>query len=169
MKRILYASQREKYGYKSYFKDKNSVYSYSRKVQKITKENYDPKTFDEEAASHLDKLKEVAEKSTITKEVGASLKEYITYFGDNMKCYFAVLKLYMLIAGSYDRFMYLYNKQGGKYFTLLKAIAKAANKQINSFLNQDGTVNLDNLDEFAVNMEYKMGEGWTLTPLRGDK
>lgn len=37
------------YGYKSYFKDKNSVYSYSRKVQKITKENYDPKTFDEEA------------------------------------------------------------------------------------------------------------------------
>lgn len=126
------------------------------------------KTFDEEAASHLDKLKEVAEKSTITKEVGASLKEYITYFGDNMKCYFAVLKLYMLIAGSYDRFMYLYNKQGGKYFTLLKAIAKAANKQINSFLNKDGTVNLDNLDEFAVNMEYKMGEGWTLTPAKGD-
>ena len=37
------------YGYKSYFKDKNSVYSYSTKVQKITKENYDPKTFDEEA------------------------------------------------------------------------------------------------------------------------
>lgn len=37
------------YGYKSYFKDKNSVYSYSRKAQKITKENYDPKTFDEEA------------------------------------------------------------------------------------------------------------------------
>ena len=36
------------YGYKSYFKDKNSVYSYSRKLQKITKENYDPKTFDEE-------------------------------------------------------------------------------------------------------------------------
>jgi len=127
------------------------------------------KTFDEEAASHLDKLKEVAEKSTITKEVGASLKEYITYFGDNMKCYFAVLKLYMLIAGSYDRFMYLYNKQGGKYFTLLKAIAKAANKQINSFLNKDGTVNLDNLDEFAVNMEYKMGEGWTLTPVKGDE
>ena len=49
MKRILYDSQREKYGYKSYFKDKNSVYSYSGKAQKITKENYDPKTFDEEA------------------------------------------------------------------------------------------------------------------------
>ena len=48
MKRILYDSQQREYGYKSYFKDKNSVYSYSRKVQKITKENYDPKTFDEE-------------------------------------------------------------------------------------------------------------------------
>ena len=36
------------YGYKSYFKDKNSVYSYNGKLQKITKENYDPKTFDEE-------------------------------------------------------------------------------------------------------------------------
>ena len=48
MKRILYASQREKYGYKSYFKDKNSVYSYSEKAQEMIKENYDPKTFDEE-------------------------------------------------------------------------------------------------------------------------
>ena len=43
-----YDSQQREYGYKSYFKDKNSVYSYSRKVQKITKENYDHKTFDEE-------------------------------------------------------------------------------------------------------------------------
>ena len=37
------------YGYKSYFKDKNSVYSYSEKSQEMIKENYDPKTFDEEA------------------------------------------------------------------------------------------------------------------------
>ena len=48
MKRILYASQREKYGYKSYFKDKNSVYSYYEKSQEMIKENYDLKTFDEE-------------------------------------------------------------------------------------------------------------------------
>ena len=53
MKRILYASQREKYGYKSYFKDKNSVYSYNGKLQKITKENYNPKNFDEEAVWKL--------------------------------------------------------------------------------------------------------------------
>ena len=53
MKRILYDSQREKYGYKSYFKDKSSVYSYSEKAQKITKENYEPKTFDEEAVWKL--------------------------------------------------------------------------------------------------------------------
>ena len=37
------------YGYKSYFKDKNSVYSYYEKSQEMIKENYDPKTFDEEA------------------------------------------------------------------------------------------------------------------------
>ena len=49
MRRIFYDSQQREYGYKSYFKDKNSVYSYSGKAQKITKENYDPKTFDEEA------------------------------------------------------------------------------------------------------------------------
>ena len=44
-----YDSQREKYGYKSYFKDKNSVYSYYEKSQEMIKENYNPKTFDEEA------------------------------------------------------------------------------------------------------------------------
>ena len=56
-----YDTRQREYGYKSYFKDKNSVYSYSRKVQKITneksqemiKENYDPKTFDEEAVWKL--------------------------------------------------------------------------------------------------------------------
>jgi hypothetical protein len=37
------------YGYKSYFKDKNSVYSYYEKSQEMIKENYNPKTFDEEA------------------------------------------------------------------------------------------------------------------------
>ena len=44
-----YDTQREKYGYKSYFKDKNSVYSYYEKSQEMIKENYNPKTFDEEA------------------------------------------------------------------------------------------------------------------------
>ena len=53
MKRILYDSQQREYGYKSYFKDKNSVYSYSGKAQKITKEDYNPKTFDEEAVWKL--------------------------------------------------------------------------------------------------------------------
>ena len=44
-----YDSQQRKYGYKSYFKDKNSVYSYYEKSQEMIKENYNPKTFDEEA------------------------------------------------------------------------------------------------------------------------
>ena len=34
MKRILYDSQREKYGYKSYFKDKNSVYFIVERLRK---------------------------------------------------------------------------------------------------------------------------------------
>ena len=41
------------YGYKSYFKDKNSVYSYYEKSQEMIKENYDPKNFDEEAVWKL--------------------------------------------------------------------------------------------------------------------
>ena len=44
-----YDSQQRKYGYKSYFKDKNSVYSYYEKSQEMIEENYNPKTFDEEA------------------------------------------------------------------------------------------------------------------------
>ena len=44
-----YDSQQREYGYKSYFKDKNSVYSYYEKSQEMIKENYNPKTFDEEA------------------------------------------------------------------------------------------------------------------------
>ena len=44
-----YDPQQNEYIYKSYFKDKNSVYSYSEKSQEMIKENYDPKTFDEEA------------------------------------------------------------------------------------------------------------------------
>ena len=49
MRRIFYDSQQREYGYKSYFKDKNSVYSYYEKSQEMIKENYDPKNFDEEA------------------------------------------------------------------------------------------------------------------------
>ena len=41
------------YGYKSYFKDKNTVYSYYEKSQEMIKENYDPKNFDEEAVWKL--------------------------------------------------------------------------------------------------------------------
>ena len=48
-----YDSQQREYGYKSYFKDKNSVYSYYEKSQEMIKENYDPKTFDEEAVWKL--------------------------------------------------------------------------------------------------------------------
>lgn len=48
-----YDSQQRKYGYKSYFKDKNSVYSYYEKSQEMIKENYNPKTFDEEAVWKL--------------------------------------------------------------------------------------------------------------------
>ena len=44
-----YDTRQRKYGYKSYFKDKNSVYSYYEKSQEMIKENYNPKTFDEEA------------------------------------------------------------------------------------------------------------------------
>ena len=49
MRRIFYDSQQREYGYKSYFKDKNSVYSYYEKSQEMIKENYDPKNFNEEA------------------------------------------------------------------------------------------------------------------------
>ena len=48
-----YDSQQREYGYKSYFKDKNSVYSYNEKSQEMIKENYDPKNFDEEAVWKL--------------------------------------------------------------------------------------------------------------------
>ena len=48
-----YDSQQRKYGYKSYFKDKNSVYSYYERSQEMIKENYNPKTFDEEAVWKL--------------------------------------------------------------------------------------------------------------------
>ena len=44
-----YDTRQREYGYKSYFKDKNSVYSYYEKSQEMIKENYNPKTFDEEA------------------------------------------------------------------------------------------------------------------------
>ena len=48
-----YDSQQRKYGYKSYFKDKNSVYSYYERSQEMIKENYNPKNFDEEAVWKL--------------------------------------------------------------------------------------------------------------------
>lgn len=90
--------------------------------------------FDNEATKILDELKAKAEAADLNPNVAPKLKEFITFFGNGAKAYFALIRFYMLVSNSYLLFLSKYEKfrswNAKKIFKYIVEVAKESGIKI---------------------------------------
>ena len=126
---------------------------FSKKAKLLNTEN-----FDERAAKGLDSLREKAANKDLAKDMGDELKKYIDFYNQAMSNYFACLRLYTMIAGSYDRFMTLYDKEIGGFKNHVLKFAKSLGVSIARSFSNTADLGKDEIKRMISEIEAKLKE-----------